>query len=145
MNRVFLVGYERETPEEFLEKIKQVNIKTVIDVREIPLSRRNGFSKSNLQRFLRKNGINYYHLESLGSPTKLRIELRRSGDYLTFFKAYRHYLNKNKMAIKNLLDIISTIKHPALLCYERDCELCHRSIIASELMIKIPHLQVTPL
>lgn len=145
MNKVFLTGYEKETIEEFLEKLTNANITTIIDVREIPLSRKNGFSGTNLEKILREKGINYYHFQALGSPSKIRIELKRNGDYLSFFKAYRNYL-KNKLGIvRDLLEIIDTKKHSALLCFEKDCELCHRSIIASELIKMSPHLQVTPI
>lgn len=145
MNNLFITGYEKETIEEFLKKLDRAHITTVIDVREIPLSRKNGFSKINLERALKDRGITYYHFETLGSPSKIRIELKKSGDYLTFFKAYRKYIKKKLTIIKNVLSIINTKKHSALLCYEKDCELCHRSILASELIKMNPNLQVTPI
>lgn len=145
MNKVFLVGYEKETIEEFLEKLTDANVSTVIDVREIPLSRKNGFSGANLEKVLKEKGITYYHFQALGSPSKIRVELKRDGDYLRFFKAYRNYLKHRLGIVENLSSLINTKKHSALLCFERDCELCHRSIIASELIKMNPHLQVTPI
>lgn len=145
MNQLFLTGYEKETIKEFLDKLNRANITTLIDVREIPLSRKNGFSRINLEQTLKEEGINYYHFQALGSPSKIRIQLKKDGDYLEFFKAYRDYLKKKLTVIKSLLNIVSTKKHPALLCFEKDCELCHRSIIASELIKLNPRLKVTPL
>lgn len=145
MNKVFLVGYEKETIEEFLEKLNRANITTVIDVREIPLSRKNGFSRTNLEKILEERGIKYHHFQELGSPSEIREELKKDGDYLRFFKAYRNYLQHRLGIVENLLSLISAKKHSALLCFEKDCELCHRSIIASELIKINPHLQVTPI
>lgn len=145
MHNVFLTGYEKETIEEFLEKLTDANIKTIIDVREIPLSRKNGFSKNNLEKILQDKGIQYHHFESLGSPTKIRTALKNTGDYLTFFKAYRKYIKQKLQVVRNVLSIIDSKKQSAILCFEKDCALCHRSILASELIKMNPRLQVTPI
>lgn len=146
MPKLFLTGYEKETIEEFLDKLEKASITTVIDVREIPLSRKNGFSKNNFQRILEERGIRYYHFPDLGSPSKIREELKTSGDYLEFFKAYRRYARNKLQTIRNVLNIIIETKHhSALLCFEKDCELCHRTILASELLKLNPCLKVTPL
>lgn len=145
MPKLFLTGYERETLEEFLDKLEKANITTVIDVREIPLSRKNGFSKNNLKKTLEEKGIKYYHFPQLGSPSNIREELKMSGNYLEFFKAYRKHARSKLQAIRNVLNIIENKRHSALLCFERDCELCHRIILASELVKLNPHLQVTPI
>ena len=43
MKKIYLTGYEAETIEEFLKKLKDNKVTTVIDIREKPLSRKNGF------------------------------------------------------------------------------------------------------
>jgi len=145
MPHLFLTGYEKETIEEFIEKLKREHIDVVIDIREIPLSRKNGFSKNNLEKLLLSHGIRYFHYQELGSPSKIRSELRSTGDYLKFFKEYRIYAKKKITTLKNVLNVIHAHKHSVLLCFEKDCELCHRTIVASELLKLNPHLQVTPI
>lgn len=145
MPKLYLTGYEKETIEEFLDKLEIAGITTVIDVREIPLSRKNGFSKANLQKLLTERGIIYYHFPELGSPSKIRGELKESGNYLKFFRAYRKHARNKLQSVRDVLNIIETKKHSVLLCFERDCELCHRTILASELLKLNPHLQVTPI
>lgn len=145
MPKLYLTGYEKETIEEFLDKLEKSGITTVIDVREKPLSRKNGFSKNNLEKFLQKRGMNYYHFPELGSPSTIREELKFSGNYLEFFKAYRKHAKNKSQSVRNVLNIIEAKKHSVLLCFEKDCELCHRTIIASELLKINPHLQVTPI
>ena len=61
MPSLFLTGYENETIEEFLKKLQSEGITTVIDVREIPLSRKYGFSKKQLIEQLDTLGIKYFH------------------------------------------------------------------------------------
>lgn len=145
MPKLFLTGYEKETIDEFLIKLEKAGITTVIDVREIPLSRKNGFSKVNLGKILKGRGIEYYHFPELGSPSKIRGELKATGDYLEFFRAYRKHARNELVAVKDVLTLIQKKKHSVLLCFERNCELCHRTILASELLKLNPQLQVTPI
>ncbi|MBI2326923.1 DUF488 domain-containing protein [Candidatus Curtissbacteria bacterium] len=142
---LFLTGYEKETIEEFLSKIIKAKIDLIVDVREIPLSRKNGFSKQHLQKLLESNGVSYLHYPKLGSPSVIRKELYKNGDYVKFFSEYRKYANENAHEIQSVLDSIEKWKHPAIMCYEKFCELCHRSIIASELLKLNNNLRVIPI
>ena len=145
MPTLFLTGYEGETIESFVEKLEEHGITSIVDIREIPLSRKNGFSKVALEGVLNSKGIKYYHYPRLGSPTKIRKQLHDSGDYLEFFKEYRNYVTGEKSSVKDIVEIISENKNPALLCFEKLTDLCHRSIVASEILKLNPKLKVTPL
>ena len=139
---LFLTGYEGETMEAFLEKLEGNEITSVIDVREIPLSRKNGFSQNPLQNALLSRDIEYYHFPALGSPTVLREELRASGDYLSFFKKYRNYIKNEKDSIHAVSTLINEDKNPAMLCFEKTSDLCHRTIVTSEILRISPSLRV---
>jgi uncharacterized protein (DUF488 family) len=145
MNELFLTGYEGEKIDDFLTRLESTQVTAVVDVREIPLSRKNGFSGNSLEKELSVRGIRYYPFSELGSPGEIREELYSTGDYLSFFKQYRKYLHTKKTSIKNLDELISNEKRATLLCFEKNHELCHRSIIANELIKIHPHLQVIPL
>ena len=135
MKNLFLTGYEKETIEDFLKKLKANNITTVIDVREIPLSRKNGFSKNNLARLLKENGIKYFHFPNLGSPLLLRKRLKETGDYLSFFDGYNNYVSKHPALIEEVVKlVVNNGESSALLCFERESDLCHRSIIATKVL-----------
>lgn len=144
MTKVFLTGYQGETLNNFLKKLRAKDITVVVDVREIPLSRKNGFSKNHLSQALRKHNIEYHHFEELGSPSTLRAELKINGDYLDFFSSYREHAKKEGRSIRRLLNTIDS-KHSALMCFEKNCELCHRTILASELLKRNRQLKVIPL
>jgi len=143
---ILLTGYEKETIEEFIYKLIDNNVKAVIDVREIPLSRKYGFSKIHLKRELNRYNIKYFHLPELGSPTNIRKDLKTNRlDYLEFFKRYREYLQNKNDVLENLANIATNEETTALLCYEKCTELCHRSIIANEMTIRYPQFQITPI
>lgn len=144
MTKVYLTGYEGETLGEFLSKVKTNNIQVLIDVREIPLSRKRGFSKTALSEALAEEGIAYYHLGCLGSPTEIRNQLKNTNDYPRFFREYRKYIKNQTEEIKTLTGLLNG--HISLLmCYEKESDLCHRSIIASELQQNQKNLMIAPI
>lgn len=145
IKKIYLTGYERETVKEFLTKLKKQHITTVIDIRAKPLSRKNGFSKNILRKILNREGISYFHFEELGAPEILRNELKEENGYLNFFQKYRKYVHNKPQLIKRLLKTIYENGRSTLLCFEKNYELCHRSIVASELLKCDPNLQIIPL
>jgi uncharacterized protein (DUF488 family) len=104
----------------------------VADVRDLPLSRKKGFSKSALSELLEKNKIDYINYRELGTPKELRTFLFQTRDYETYFKKYKNIVAKNLAAIDTILDTIKDGKNVALLCYEKDPSTCHRSVVADE-------------
>jgi uncharacterized protein (DUF488 family) len=94
-NTLYTIGYEESDVSTFLKKVQAAGVQTVLDIRELPQSRILGFSKTALADALRRKNINYVHVRELGSPRKLRHELRRTGDFTAFTRGYLLYL-KNK-------------------------------------------------
>ena len=131
---IYTVGYEGIEVSKFIKKLKEWNMELLVDIREIALSRKNGFSKSILKEELKKSGIRYRHLRSLGSPTALRYKLRKDWNYKTFFDEYRKHIKDQE--IQDSIDELSAFaksKKTVILCYEKDHKTCHRSIITEEL------------
>lgn len=145
MTKLFLTGYEGEKLSDFLSKLKKAKVTAVIDVREIPLSRKNGFSGDALKKELSKIKIKYYHFSELGSSKEMRENLYSTGDYLSFFKKYRNYVRKKESSIKELNRVVTKEKKATLMCFEKNNDLCHRSIITSEIIKINPQLMVIPI
>jgi uncharacterized protein (DUF488 family) len=142
VQQVYLTGYELESADQFLKKLEKYKVSRLVDIRELPLSRKKGFSKNALRENLREHGIAYTHLRSLGSPRKIRKELHDGEiDYAVFFKAYRNHLHHNHDAMTSLVATM-TGEVIALMCYEVQSELCHRSIVADELTKAQPKTRV---
>jgi uncharacterized protein (DUF488 family) len=143
---LFTVGYEGCELSDFLSTLERVGINQIIDVRAVPLSRKRGFSKNSLAAALRKCGIRYVHLRALGDPKPGRDAARR-GDFSAFRKIYRRHIEtvEGRGGIAEAREAAKAMTS-ALLCYERNPEHCHRSIIArilaTEFRFSIRHIGV---
>jgi uncharacterized protein (DUF488 family) len=126
------IGYENMALDGFVSKLKSNGIEQVIDVRELPLSRKKGFSKTSLDSSLLKAGLVYFHLRELGTPKKLRDEFRNGGSASAFFEEYKDHLKRNRRAF-DILQGLATIRPSAIMCFEKDYEHCHRKVIAERL------------
>ena len=141
---LYTVGYEGADLGEFIATLEAYSIQQIIDVRELPLSRKRGFSKTALAAALEKAGIKYLHLKPLGDPKPGR-EAARSGDITRFRRIYLHHLSTDQ-AQEGLGNARAAAKKmtSSLLCYERNHTDCHRSIIAEKLKVdfKVNHLTI---
>lgn len=146
MNTVFTIGYEGSSISEFINTLKHSGVGVLLDVREIPLSRKKGFSKTALATAAIKAGIEYRHEKLLGSPKPIRDKLRRDGDYKSYFKAFDTYLQTQTEFLNQLTKNIKG--NVVLMCYERDPLTCHRLSVAKKLEKitgrKTKHLAVVP-
>ena len=133
--KLYTIGYQEKDIDEFVYKLKTFDISVLIDVREIPISRKKGFSKTHLSQYLEGNGIQYIHFRDLGSPKAIRDKLKSDRDYDYFFKEYHKYIKSQVKIVKELFQIVSD-NICCLMCYERLPDRCHRSIVAEE-VIKI--------
>ena len=127
--KIFTIGYEGTTMAEFLAALKSAGVKRVIDVRALPLSRRPGFSKSSLAASLLEAGIGYVHLKALGTPKRGR-DAAKKGDRATLEEVYADQLElpEAQAQAAQMLDLAGE-KPSALLCFERDPCVCHRTLL----------------
>lgn len=130
---IFTIGYEGFDPHQFMVWLNNYNINVVADVRNLPLSRKKGFSKTALSTLLEENSIEYVNYRNLGAPKELRTFLLETKDYHTFFKRYKKVISENMNDIDRILKTVNEGKKVALLCYEKEPEKCHRSVVAKEI------------
>lgn len=132
MPSLYTIGYQGSDIDRFLTTLRSVGIETLADVREIPLSRKKGFSKTSLANALDDCGIEYLHFRDLGDPKPGR-DAARSGRHDEFVKIYSKHLRSEpaQEALNSLLKVASE-KITCMLCFERCATGCHRSIIADE-------------
>lgn len=135
--KIYTVGYEGRAVEGFLRYLSEVGVEVLVDVRELPVSRKPGFSKAKLARYASEEGIDYLHLRSLGSPRNSRKKLKEGGDFATFSEEYVAHLEDSNEDLEALLALINSGKHAALMCFERDHTVCHRTLLVSKLLGQI--------
>ena len=131
---LYTAGYEKLEVGDFIKKLKDHGVQYLIDIREKPLSRKKGFSKTALKNHLIEENIYYLHYRELGSPTEIRKKLREDGDYNLFFQEFTKHLSTQQDALNNAVKVIQNFIC-CLLCYERNHEQCHRKVVAKELLI----------
>ncbi len=126
---VFTIGYEGLDIDDFMALLSEHGIETVVDIRELPLSRKPGFSKKALASVLNLSGLEYVHIVELGCPRPVRDGYRADGDWKRYTAGFLKYLKTQKDAIAELADMVQS-SNCALLCYEADFNFCHRSMVA---------------
>lgn len=142
------IGYEKAGLADFIATLKDAAVEMVIDVRELPQSRRAGFSKRQLAASLEEAGIGYTHLKALGTPKEGRVA-HRSRDQARFWQIVAEQLATEpaQAALAEAVDIAHRHRS-CLVCFEADWHSCHRARIV-ELMAGIEpvtahHLNVEP-
>ena len=126
-SQLFTIGYEGRQLDEMIAVLRSAEVDTVIDIRELPLSRRRGFSKTPLGHALREVGIEYVHLRVAGNP------YRREDDAL---EKYAEHVEASDIVVT---EVAATARgrRAALLCYEADVHECHRGILAPKVAKKL--------
>lgn len=146
MTHMMTIGYEGASLEDFIATLRIAGVKRLVDIRELPQSRRPGFSKNALAQALEASGIEYSHLKALGDPKHGR-DAARAGRMDEFRQIYNAHIERPEgvAALKIAADMAKQ-DHCALLCYERNPQDCHRSIVAHRLSglyaFEIKHLGV---
>lgn len=144
--KLMTIGYEGAGIDDFIRTLKSAHVQSLVDVRELPLSRKKGFSKRALRDALEIAGITYIHVRQLGDPKPGRVAAR-SGNMIEFGRIFNNHMRQDSTR-EALLDLIPIVISggACLLCFERCHSDCHRSIVANELSkiikIRISHIGV---
>lgn len=126
---LFTFGYEGLTIEGFISRLKDARVNLIVDVRELPLSRKKGFSKRAFREHLAAADIGYEHRPALGCPKPVRQKYRQDGDWADYTRGFWAHLATVKAEVRNLA--ATAREHRAcLVCFEADFSVCHRSYVA---------------
>lgn len=123
------VGYERHRhASEFASLLRLARVERLIDVRELPISRRRGYAKTALAEALAVEGVEYVHMRALGNPKPFR-DMYKAGRVREGRAAYeRHLLGERVDALRELVPLLEE-RRSALMCVEHDAAICHRAVI----------------
>lgn len=148
MKTVYTIGYEGASLANFLATLRLAGIQRVVDVRQLPQSRRPGFSKNVLAAALKGENISYEHRKQLGDP-KAGRDAARAGRHDEFRRIFGEHMDKeeSKSELRSLVDTLND-EVCVLLCYEREPKHCHRGILCDDLKklgsFDIRHIGVQP-
>ena len=122
-------GYEGLDIEAFIARLQAKKVHSVVDVRELPLSRKKGFSKTSFHEHLQRAGIAYLHMPALGCPKTIRDRYREDGDWQCYSRDFLAYLKTQRETLQELAKIARATT-VCLVCYEADHTRCHRTYVA---------------
>lgn len=135
---LFTIGYEGITLEEYLNRLIQMDIKILCDVRKNPLSMKYGFSKKQLSNAVTNLGIKYIHFPEFGIESNMRKNLDTQQDYDRIFKIYKNQtIAKTKTSQEKVINLLKEYQRVALTCFEADISRCHRTHLA-DAITKLP-------
>jgi uncharacterized protein (DUF488 family) len=127
------IGYESQTQDAVIARLKDAGVETLIDVRAVAASRRAGFSKTLLAASLAEVGIEYVHLRQLGTPKPGR-DAARKGHIAEMTAIFEDHLAEPAAQLELArAKAMAADRKVALLCYEHDANGCHRKIVAQRI------------
>ncbi len=145
--KIYSIGFTKTTAENFFDRLRDANVKTIIDVRLNNTSQLAGFAKSvDLKYFAKKLcSAGYVHLPEL-APTK---EIRTSyNSQKKKDKAWLEYEEKfHRLMIERKIEDLdrSIFDEGCLLCSEDTPHKCHRRLVAEYLNEKWGNVEIVHL
>ena len=139
MDPAYTIGHSTRGIGEFIELLREHDIRLLVDVRRYPGSRRHPqYNEGNLKDSLEEAGIAYRHLEILGGRRgKPREDSPNAGWRNDGFQAYADYLNTSE--VQEVVDELAKRSQEtpfALMCAEAVYWHCHRQLIADALLAR---------
>lgn len=131
---LYTIGYEGFSLPDWLTRLRVEGVQVVVDIRAVPHSRKQGFSKRQLKEKLGEVGVEYLHFPELGTPEDLRRAVRGGLELSEFARQFAQVLRSKEEALIRLLELAQN-RAVCLVCYEEDPALCHRSVVASHLQV----------
>lgn len=120
MKRIFTLGTDRRSEEDFVEILHAYAVEALIDVRSVPKSKISTFNRHSLEGLLKNEGMEYHYLGAeLGGF--------RKGGYIAYI------LTDDFLRGIEKLESIAGNRLSVIICAERFPWKCHRKWISREL------------
>ena len=129
MPELYTIGYEGMSQGTLFQTLVYHDIQTLLDIRQLPQSRKPGLSKTALGLAAAEYGIQYQHIRALGTPRDIRYQRKIDHDEAAFRRNFLIYLATQDAAMEALVEQTQR-ERCCLLCYEANAEECHRLMVA---------------
>jgi len=134
---LYTIGHSTRTLNEFVAALKAHDIKTLVDIRAFPVSRRlPHFNRESLESELPKHGIQYVWMKALGGYRK---KIRNDSPHVALrnvsFRNYADYTLTHEFA-QAMADLLKLAEQSrtVYMCAERVYFHCHRMIVSDWLV-----------
>lgn len=129
MAELYTIGYEGSAQAALLQTLVYHDVQTLLDIRELPQSRKPGLSKTALGLAAKDYGLQYAHVRALGTPRDIRHRRKIDHDAGAFREGFLEYLATQDEAMRALVARAQR-ERCCLMCYEADPQECHRWFVA---------------
>lgn len=129
MLRLVTIGYQGRSVDQLVSDLLEEDVDVLVDVRLRAMSRKAGFGKTDLARSCAAAGIEYVHEPTLGNPLENREPFHR-GDAHAMHVYDQQMHSVGEEALRRL-EALVTKWRTAVLCFEREAQVCHRSAVAA--------------
>src|SRR5918992_3368766 len=128
--RVWTVGHGTRTGEELIGMLRRAGVRTLVDVRRYPGSRRNPqYNRGALEATITDAGITYRHAVDLGGRLRGEPGEERFGCIReAAFRSYAARMGTSQW--QGALAAALNEPEPCLMCAETPWTKCHRRLIA---------------
>lgn len=129
------IGYEGQTVEALISKLRIRCVETLVDVRLNAISRKRGFSKRGLAAALSEAGIAYVHMPMLGNQRDNRAGYGELDSPLAREVRERFTTELKAEAAHDALEELANLARTgrvAVFCYEADEQHCHREQVLEQ-------------
>ena len=137
MATLYTIGHSTRTIEDLIRTLRAHEIKTVVDIRAFPASRRlPHFNREALEQSMPAADIRYVWMKGLGGyRKKSREDSPNTGLRNSSFRNYADYMltPEFEQSITDLLRLADT-SHTAYMCAERVWFQCHRMLVSDWLV-----------
>ena len=137
MSTLYTIGHSTRTLEELTEALQAHSIRTLVDIRSFPTSRRlPHFNRESLEKSLPEAGVKYVWMKELGGRRKkIRDDSRNIALRSPSFRNYADYMLTKEFQ-RAIADLIRMAEHSrtAYMCAERVYFRCHRMLVSDWLV-----------
>jgi len=130
--RIWSVGHGTRAVDDLIAVLREVDVKSVADIRSVPGSRRHPqFGQAPLRDALAKAGIDYVHLRGLGGRRDALESSPHTALKVDAFRGYAdHMASEEFQRDLALLDERAKRTPTAFMCAETRWEECHRRMLS---------------
>ena len=138
---IFTIGFTQKSAEYFFNKLKEYEVKHIVDTRLNNTSQFSGFSKKEDLKYFAKEicNIGYTHILKLAPTKQMRKNYKNTNNWETYEIEFLELLEERQ--VENML--YTEIKDRyCLLCSEHLPDRCHRRLITNYLIFKWPNINI---